>query len=151
MTTPLLRLVSGYLGFCPSDVRQLAKLAPTTYRSYKVPKRKGGERTIFHPTPKTKALQYALVDLFLSHLPVHTAARAYLRGKPSPLLANARTHSRLRYTIRLDITSFFPSIRPDDLWQLAVRSQSASSVVLEEEDRQFLRDALFVRAASVIG
>jgi len=140
-------VAAAYLGLDEAEILTVARKAPKTYRRYLVPKRNGtGMRAIFHPSKETKALQYALLETVLPTLPVHEAAAGYVRGRRSPLLRNARAHSTFRFTVRLDFRDFFPSIVPDDLLDRLVVLDEWSA--LDEDDRQFITDALFIEFRS---
>lgn len=137
--------VSEYLGTDMAHVESLAAVAPKTYRRYTVPKRGGhGLRTIYHPARKTKALQYALIEVLLNLLPVHKAAFAYRRGLRAPLLKHADVHRTFSYSVRIDFADFFPSIVPDDLF----RTIDVSGIMaggLTTGEREFLSNALFLK------
>ena len=79
-------------------------------------KKGGGRRTIHHPSKQTKALQYALIEIFLNKLPIHSCAAAYRRNIKSPLLENATIHAKYSYSVRVDFSDFFHSISPLDLF-----------------------------------
>jgi len=111
----ILNTVSEYIGLDESTLAVLSRKAPTTYRRYHIPKKKGGSRVINHPSKQTKAIQYALMNTILCDLPVHECAAGYRKNLKSPLLQNAKVHAPFSYSIRLDMKDFFPSIRPIDL------------------------------------
>ena len=136
--------VARYLGLSPDEVRELAMKAPTSYRRYLVPKKKGGKRTIFHPSKKTKMLQYAVMEILLTTLPVHQAAVGYIRGIKSPLLKHARKHAGYPYSVRLDFRDFFPSIVPSDLINVIEESEGGT-LMMESDDADFVGHTLFVR------
>lgn len=121
---------------------QIAAKAPTSYKKYFIPKKAGGSRVIHHPSKQTKAVQYALIETFLSKLPVHECAVAYRRGLTSPIRTNARQHAPFSFTVRLDFRDFFPSIKPEDLF-LAI--QQSDLPPLEATDKEFLTKALFLK------
>lgn len=140
----LKREIAEYLGTDEAHVEILARAAPKTYRRYTVPKRSGhGLRTIYHPARKTKALQYALIEVLLDLLPVHAAAYAYRGGLKAPLLKHASIHSQFPYSVRTDFRDFFPSLVPDDLIPV-IESSGILASPLTADDRQFLSQALFV-------
>jgi len=136
-------MVAVYLGCTEENALTIAQRAPRTYRHYQIPKKKGGYRTIHHPSRQTKAIQYALMELLLRQLPVHASATAYRRSIQSPLVANARAHAAYRYSVRVDFTDFFHSIHPADL-QRVVESQVPG---LSQEDVRFIENCLFVRTS----
>ncbi len=143
MNKMILELISAYIGFSPEVTMQLSRNAHKTYRTYLIPKKKGGNRLIFHPSKYTKSLQYAFIETILNQLPVHPYAAAYIRGLKSPLLANAAKHSCYSYTVRIDIKDFFPSIRPTDL--INVLHQTTTFNEINSHDQDFLTRSLFVK------
>lgn len=143
MANSLVSMVAAYLGCTDRDALALAQRAPRTYRHYQIPKKKGGSRTIHHPSRQTKAMQYALIELLLRQLPVHDNAIAYRRGIRSPLVANARAHVEFRYSVRVDFTEFFHSIHPEDL-ERVIESQT---IRLSAEDLRFIENCLFVHTS----
>lgn len=86
------------------------------YKTYRIPKRRGGYRTINHPSRELKALQRWLALTEISKFPVHNAAMAYRPHKS--IKDNALLHANCRYLLRLDFESFFPSIRATDVENL---------------------------------
>ncbi len=140
MSLSLLQRVSRYLGYSEYETLALALKAPTTYRHYRIPKKKVGFRTIHHPSKQTKALQYAIIELLLKNLAVHEAAVAYRGDIRSPLLKNALAHAPLAYSVRVDFSDFFHSIRPQDLFHRI----EAAGIGLSPKDQILLEHCLFV-------
>lgn len=143
MTTSIVTQVSNYLSLDEAQTWAMAKKAPKTYRKYFIDKKNGGKREIFHPAKQTKALQYALIDIVLSRLPVHDAAVAYRPGMKSPLVKNAMQHGYLPFTVRVDCRDFFPSITPKDL-ERTLRG-SKDFITLLGDDVSFIQCACFVK------
>lgn len=111
-------LVEG-TGLSELDIRRIAANAPHRYKTYRIPKRSGGYRLISQPAREVKALQRALVDGFLSQLPVHSAATAYRSG--ASIRANAAAHAANGPILKFDFSDFFPSISADDWRKYCVR------------------------------
>jgi RNA-directed DNA polymerase len=85
-----------------------ALLAATpTYRTVRVPKRSGGERTLRVPDDATKAIQRQLLHRVLDRVPAHPAAHGFERGRS--ILTNAQPHTGRPLVIRMDIVDFFGS------------------------------------------
>src|SRR5581483_4928954 len=57
------------------------------YRRFVIPKRGGGERAIWAPLPKLKAVQHWILHNVVEKLPVHGAAHGFLPGRS--ILTNA--------------------------------------------------------------
>jgi RNA-directed DNA polymerase len=109
----ILEQMAGRLGLPPIFIQNLALAASHEYKTYQVPKRRGGLRTIHHPSRRLKALQRWILRNVLERLPVHPAATAYRRGIST--LDNAAAHVKSRYLLRLDFIDFFPSIKKGDI------------------------------------
>lgn len=120
----LTELVSSELGVPSTLIEDALRLAFTKFRKIHVPKRSGGFRTIVQPSAELKLTQCWLNARILSLLPISTAASAFRPG--ASILKNASTHKRARYSVRVDLSNFFPSIRSADL----VRSIQASCPTL---------------------
>jgi RNA-directed DNA polymerase len=78
------------------------------YRSWKVPKRSGGERTITAPLPKLKELQRWALRNYFERLPVHGTAHGFLPGRS--VLTNALAHADADVVVKLDVKDFFHTI-----------------------------------------
>lgn len=143
MKKSIVEIVSDYLGYTFEQTIEISKHAPKTYRHYRIPKKKGGFRIIYHPSKLTKSLQYALISTVLKHLPIHKAAKAYRRGVKSPLLMNAKIHSKLPYSVRIDFKDFFPSIVPEDLFNSMQGINKFNN--LTREEKEFLKNSLFIK------
>lgn len=78
------------------------------YRKYEIPKKRGGKRIIFHPSPKLKVFQYWLVNRLFVYFPISSYATAYKKG--CSIKNNATLHLNKAHLLHLDIIDFFPSI-----------------------------------------
>lgn len=108
----ILERMSADLAVPVSYVEGLARGASREYKTYEIPKRTGGNRTIHHPSKRLKALQRWLLVNVLNTLPVHAAAAAYRAGRS--IFDNAARHTSSRYLLRMDFEDFFPSIQTAD-------------------------------------
>lgn len=138
---PLIDMITSYLCCDKEELILLSKKAPVTYRRYKIPKKKGGQRIIHHPSKQTKMLQYALMETFLEKLPIHSCAVAYKRGIKSPLSMNANIHAKYRYSIRIDLSDYFHSISSQDL----LNQIQKNDIKISEEDKTFITNCLFIK------
>ncbi|KAE9649535.1 trypsin-like serine protease [Pseudomonas sp. PB106] len=78
------------------------------YRSFSIPKKSGGVRTIFAPSNRLKVLQARLkVQLSNLYLP-SPCAKAFL--KDTSIVSNANAHIRKKFVFNLDLKDFFPTI-----------------------------------------
>ncbi len=137
----LISAVASYLGLETEVVKKLSRRAPYAYKNYEIEKNSGqGTRQISQPTMDTKALQYALMHLLLSKIDVHACSCAFEKGIKSPLRHNALAHAPYRFTVRIDLKDFFPSIRPCDLLELP----QIQKYGFAKDDMEFLADTLYI-------
>lgn len=95
------------------EVQYLLDTAPSRYKVHYIEKRNGrGLREIAQPTAEIKLLQRWVAKEYLSKLPVHPAAKAYVSG--SSIKQHAEPHARNSYLLKLDFQDFFPSIKGRD-------------------------------------
>lgn len=112
----MLLLFSKKLLLDPVACLSLIKSAPQRYKKFYIPKRNGKKRLIAQPTPAIKALQRIAVQEYLSKLPIHPSATAYIKG--NGIRKNALEHVKNKYILKLDFKNFFHSIVPNDLYRL---------------------------------
>lgn len=127
----------------PGDLIEKAfAQAHVKYKKIRIPKRSGGYRIAIQPTVELKLIQDWFLTRVLSKLPVHEIATAFKSG--SSILGNAIVHRNAAYAIRVDIASFFPSIKFDDLAKALVKNEELlPPVVTTESFNSALRLACF--------
>ena len=142
----LLNNISKFLSLPEIDIEDIVEVASTTYKMYEIPKKNGAKRKIFQPSAKTKALQYAIMECFLSKFIIHPAAMAYVNGLESPLRKNALEHCNNNYQIRIDFKDFFPSLGPNDFFNSENENNPNNKNVkdLSKEEKVFLTKSLFL-------
>jgi retron-type reverse transcriptase len=86
---------------------ELQSLQPS-YRSFQIPKRDGGRRTILAPDERLKALQRQILRRLLGGLKSHPAATGFERGHS--IVTNALPHVGKDVVVRMDLKDFFGSI-----------------------------------------
>ncbi|GGW35452.1 reverse transcriptase family protein [Streptomyces griseoloalbus] len=82
------------------------------YTEHRIPKRRGGLRTLHAPVPRLSEIQQAVLarlETLPAEVQPHPAAFAYRRGRS--VVDCATVHLRAHTVIRLDIADFFGSIR----------------------------------------
>ena len=87
-------------------VEELRAIQPR-YRSFTVPKRSGGSRTIDAPEDRLKLIQRRILYRVLGGLRAHRCAHGFERGRS--IVTNARPHTNMRVVIGLDLRDFFPT------------------------------------------
>ena len=80
----------------------------THYRSWEIPKRDGGKRTITSPKVELKAAQRWVLSQVVERLPVHGAAHGFIAERS--ILTNALAHRGADVVVKMDIKDFFPSV-----------------------------------------
>lgn len=134
----LRKRICSFAGIASEDVSRVLNTYSKKYKLYRIKKASGGLRTILHPAPQLKMLQYAILETSLYSFQANLIAMAYVRGLKSPLKVHAEKHSTFRYTLRIDFEDFFPSIHPEDL--LTVMHDSYN---ISDDDKMILSSALF--------
>lgn len=124
-------------GLEPNLIERIIRTAPIRYKTYQIPKRSGGTRTISQPAREVKLLQRALIDVLLRKLPVHNAATAYREGLS--IKDNALRHVGDGPILKMDFRDFFPSIRPSD-W---IKYCEQTGVLRDEDDVRLTTLLLF--------
>ena len=110
--------VATLLNFKPKSVSYILykQLPETKYRTFEIPKRSGGQRTIKAPISSLKLLQRRLSDLLqdcadeinLAKQRKDRTAHGFKRKRS--IITNARQHRHRRWVFNLDLEDFFPSI-----------------------------------------
>ncbi len=95
----------------------VAKHAESHYRPIEIPKRDGTVRRLWEPDPLLKTIQRNLLRHVLEGLRVSPHATAYRAGRS--ILDNAQPHCGQPVLLKLDIASFFDSVRYPMVWARA--------------------------------
>lgn len=135
-------LIAKELHLPLDNVKKAILYAPTRVRRYKIKKNSGGTRTIIQPAASLKPILYWLEATVFSKLPVHKCATAFVKGRS--ILDNASIHGDAKYSLRIDIKSFFPSLRPHDLEQvLKINSKILPNWVCTNEGVEIISRVCF--------
>lgn len=86
-------------------------------------KRNGEERIAYQPSATVKPILVWLRVKILSELPTSSITRAFKKG--ASILLNAEAHRYAKYSVRIDIKNFFPSINARDV-ALLLKTSTAS-------------------------
>lgn len=106
------------LDFKPKGVSYILYKQPaaTKYKTFQIPKRNGGQRTIKAPIDALKVLQRKLSDLLqdcVDEINIATKRKdrtAHGFKRKRSIITNARQHRHRRWVFNLDLEDFFPSI-----------------------------------------
>lgn len=89
-------------------------VAKPGYRSFSIPKKKGGERVIHAPKKKLAKVQKNLNGILQYLYQEKRAVQGFISNKysyyPHGILANAQAHLGMNYIWNIDLVDFFPSI-----------------------------------------
>jgi len=91
------------------DVRKMINSSESFYYSFKIPKRRGGERVINNPYPSLRSIQKWILTNILEKLPISKYAYAFIKGKS--IVDNANQHLSKQCLLKMDLKDFFPSIK----------------------------------------
>lgn len=79
------------------------------YRTFMIPKRKGGLRKIEAPYPTLLKVQRWIYESILLKIPLNEDATGFVRGKS--IVNNAEVHVGKKCVVKMDVQDFFPSIK----------------------------------------
>ncbi|WBF57264.1 RNA-directed DNA polymerase [Lysinibacillus sp. JK80] len=88
----------------------------TFYKSFKIPKKRGGFREIDTPSLNLKMIQRWILDNILKKFPINGFAFGYRDGKN--IVDNAKNHTNKKVVYNIDIKDFFPSITRKDIFYI---------------------------------
>ncbi len=116
------------LGISPSEnnlnfVKDIIHSSHHFYRSFKIPKRKGGLREISVPFQTLHYIQSIIKDKILLDLPIHKNAFSYMKKRSA--IDHARHHCCSQELLMLDIKDFFPSISKQDVFNILSTSKTS--------------------------
>ena len=102
--------VSSMLNTSSKQLKYLLYGRPESqrYTTFRIPKRRGGHRSISVPKDDLKSLQRRFVDILYSIYSPRRLVHGFVQGRN--ILTNASPHVRKRYVFNVDLENFFPSI-----------------------------------------
>jgi len=78
------------------------------YRTFKIPKKSGGEREILAPYPSLLIIQNWIYNNILKNIPIHKCAHAFTASKS--IVTNCKIHAGQKEVLKIDLKDFFTSI-----------------------------------------
>lgn len=130
MTSGLNTSLHQALGLTIEEINKIIIRAPRAYKTYTIPKRSSGVRTIAQPARETKHIQRWLINNIFKELPIHPCTTAYKEN--GSIRLNASAHQKNPYLVKLDIKNFFYSVTEQDLIQhfsLYLRSELSTKEI----------------------
>jgi hypothetical protein len=91
------------LKMAEDELRQIQPI----YHEFAIPKRSGGQRRIFAPSPELNAVQRRILRRILARLKCHPAAKGFERGQS--IVSNALPHVGQAVILRMDLKDYFES------------------------------------------
>ena len=100
--------LSLYLGIEVLTLLKMIFASKYFYRSFSIPKRKGGVRLINAPLPSLLHCQTWIYKNILLRQSVHDCVHGFTPGKS--IISNAKEHLSAKTLLKIDLKNFFPSI-----------------------------------------
>ncbi len=102
------------------ELLRLARQIEKFYRKKVEAKSSGGQRVYFIPNSELKKVQRCIHRKFLRRLPVHESIHSYRKKRDT--ITNASVHVGNPILLKLDIKDFFPSIRPNKVYEIYLKN-----------------------------
>ncbi|MGL5067732.1 MAG: retron St85 family RNA-directed DNA polymerase [Sarcina sp.] len=138
----ILELMNKDLDLDKDYILKVAK-KNTAYKKYKIPKKNGKWRTIYHPSKELKLLQYWVVKRIFSKFPISESSMAYSKG--NSIKNNALYHKNSKYILHLDISKFFENITHFHLDKLLDKIEGISN-----EDIKLIKNIVFYEGKNLV-
>lgn len=120
------RTSAGLAKWLGVSVTHLNSFRPA-YRTFAIPKRSGGSRTIDAPDDATKAMQRRVLRRLLPGIGSHDACHGFECDRS--IVTNALPHARRAVVVRMDLRDFFPTTTEQQVREFFVRIGWASDAV----------------------
>ena len=145
----ILERISQETGISEVAIMKIVTTANYRYKTYRIKKRTGGHRIIYHPTPDLKFLQRWLNRNILRTLPVHDKAVAYRKGVG--ISDNAQLHVKNHYLLKIDFSNFFPSLKGNDVRFIIEKNSREGMEIVTEVDIDIILHTVCKWGALTIG
>ncbi|MDB8803593.1 reverse transcriptase family protein [Romboutsia sp. 1001216sp1] len=87
-----------------------------SYKTFKIPKKRGGYRTIESPNKSLKDAQRLIVELILKSIEISSYSTAFIEG--STIKDNAKKHVNKKYVLNMDLKDFFNNIGKERVYNI---------------------------------
>lgn len=101
--------LASLMGIAPDTLKSMVASAPSFYRTFSIPKRRGGHRQIDAPYPSMLSAQRWIYHNILSKVAVNDAAMGFISKRS--IVDNAFVHKGKECVLMMDVKDFFPSIK----------------------------------------
>lgn len=100
--------LSSLLSVEHSELTKVINSTHAFYRTFSIPKRKGGTRSISMPYPTLLFIQRWIKSNILEKVDINDSSHGFIKNKS--IITNANVHVNNKTILKMDITDFFPSI-----------------------------------------
>lgn len=100
--------LAALLDLRPDQLTHYSFGSGRTYTSFKIRKRRGGQRTILEPAPGLKAIQEKLLQVFSAISSPRSCVHGFVEDRS--IATNAAPHVGQDWVLNVDLEDFFPSI-----------------------------------------
>lgn len=97
-------------------IYQLSHYSDKYYKTFEIPKKSGGKRTICQPSKKLKGLQSWILVNILNKIQVSPSCKGFRKG--SSTLDNALPHIGANTILNLDLKDFFPTVTTKQVYNV---------------------------------
>lgn len=101
--------LANLMGLAPWILKRMVVSSHSFYRTFSIPKRRGGNRQIDAPYPSMIHAQRWIYTNILSKIDVNDAAMGFVPNRS--VVDNAFVHNGKRCVLMMDVRDFFPSIK----------------------------------------
>lgn len=145
----LLEALIKQSGLGENQLQHFANTASKRYKTYSIPKRGGGLRTIHHPSRNLKIIQRWISKALIRQFPIDESASAYKVG--ASIRQNAEAHLNTAFTLHMDFENFFPSFTEQNVRDFLRSQDKTLEIGLNETDINFVGSIVTRYGALTIG
>ena len=138
----ILELMSKDLNLDIDFIKSIAN-KNNLYKKFKIKKRNGKDRIIYHPSKELKLLQYWLVRNIFSKFPISKYSTAFSKG--NSIKKNALIHRNSNYILHMDIKNFFESIKYFHIDSLLDKISE-----IDNEDRNLIKNIVLYEGENLV-
>jgi len=100
--------LASFLGIQKEVLASMLNKQESFYRTFRIPKRRGGFRTLAAPYPVLLEAQRWVLKNVLQNIDVSSHAHGFISGRS--IVSNAKIHLGNKFLLKMDLEDFFPSI-----------------------------------------
>jgi RNA-directed DNA polymerase len=100
--------LSSLLGVQTQLLRSMIQSSNNFYRTFSIPKRRGGSRILAAPFPSLLMTQRWILNEILSNIVISNHSHGFVKDRS--IITNAELHLNKKFLLKMDIQNYFPSI-----------------------------------------